>query len=152
MTVTTQSSSQITNTDAVPRVLNASYDAGGRVRCTAFNFTQSGAGDATSTATLCDLPAGKIRILEIVSKTSAFGASRVCDIGHTGWTKQDGTAQAAVANAYADDIDVSSAATTRTHVNTVIDGKTGTRLIAAVAGGTIPDGATINGYVLWVKD
>jgi hypothetical protein len=126
----------------------------GELRAYAFDFTQSGAGDANSTVDLVRLPPGRYRLVPNMSRItgSAFGASRVLDVGHTGWTKPDGTAVAADAEAIVADGDVSSAATLigkNTYV--VVEAKAAVTIQAKVAGGTIPDGATLNGFITVIR-
>lgn len=163
MAVTTESSTQITNGTSLPPVMNPSYDDHGRVRCKVFTFTQgSAAGDATSTAGLVKLPPGVGRILlnESHIEWSAFGASRVLDIGYTAHTNTDGTAVVEDDNAFDNDIDVSSAGNAALGSDVAaasgkmyqFDSKEGITIFATVAGGTIPAGATLTGYVLYVMD
>lgn len=116
------------------------------------DFTQgAAAGDATSTADLFYLPPGKRKLLKVVAVTSAFGASRVLDIGNAAYTKSDGSAGSAAAEAVAADIDVANAATTEKTPFLEFDSKgDGVKFLAAVAGGTIPAGATIKGFFLYV--
>lgn len=155
MAVTTQKSDQITATETLPIVNAEQADVGGKVRTRRFTFTQSGAGDATSTVELCKLPAGRIRILLSTSiiANSAFGSSRVLDIGYRAHTNIDGTAVVESATAIKDDLSVASAAT-NTMAATAgaeptlsLNSRSGVTLFATVAGGTIPDGATLKGYV-----
>lgn len=125
---------------------------GAEINYMPIEFTQSAAaGDATSTQALTVMPAGKHKVLSIVLVTSAFGASRVLDVGYEAHTKTDGTtAVTASANAFKDDLDVSSAATTRIEINKAMDSISGYVINSTVAGGTIPAGATITGYVTYV--
>ena len=62
MAVTNQNSTEYANLIAVPLVRNETTDWNGRLRFQRFTFTQSGAGDATSTVTLTKLPAGRVRV------------------------------------------------------------------------------------------
>lgn len=125
---------------------------GAEINYMPIEFTQSAAaGDATSTQALTVMPAGKHKVLSIVLVTSAFGSSRVLDVGYEAHTKTDGTtAVTASANAFKDDLDVSSAATTRIEINKAMDSISGYVINSTVAGGTIPAGATITGYVTYV--
>jgi hypothetical protein len=119
-------------------------------------------GDATTTIDLCDLPPGEIRILPSMSRiaTSAFGASRVLDVGHRAYVKFDQTYQTTIteaesANAFINDLDVSGAvADTKWSTTLKYDlySKQGVRIFATVAGGTIPVAATINGYVAYIAE
>jgi hypothetical protein len=159
MAVTAQKSTQLTNVDAEPRVFNETTDYHGRLRFSHFDFTQDGAGDATSTVDFLKLPSGKLRIFWDLSfwKWDAFGASRVIDIGHTGYTNTDDTDVAADPDAYDNDVDVSSAGEANmgsdvTALTTSIDSKDGVLIQATVAGGTIPDTTEITGYLVYAQD
>ena len=118
------------------------------------------AGDATSTVDLCRLPSGKVRVLPNLSRitNSAFGAARVLDIGHTAYQSRDDNAVAyepANPNALANDIDVAAA-----HASGVLGtvdkydfySKSGVLIQAVVAGGTIPIGATLTGYIAYIYE
>lgn len=112
------------------------------------DFTQgAAAGDATSTMALCKMPAGKHKVLNIVLVTSAFGSSRTLAVGYEAHTNEAGTAVSASANAFKAAYDVSSSATTLVTLNTDMDSASGYVINSVVAGGTIPAGATIKGYV-----
>ncbi|MDP2619906.1 MAG: hypothetical protein Q8P46_06970 [Hyphomicrobiales bacterium] len=160
MTVTTQVSDQIANTQAVPEVKNKVSDLTGKVRFARFDFTQVGAGDAASTVDLVKMPHGRIRIVPILSRlvAAAFGAARTLDVGHTGYTKVDGEAVNASVDFVLDGLDVSGATSAYmgTGTNGVeeieIESKSGFTLQAKVAGGTIPAGTTLSGWIAYVKD
>lgn len=132
----------------------------GRVKCMTFEFAQGAvAGDATSTATLIRLPAGKIMILTKLSQIefSAFGASRTLDVGYAAYTNLSATAVAAAPAYLASAVDVSSAGSMLLNESTTptmsqyIETRDGLVLNATVAGGTIPAAATIKGYILYVN-
>lgn len=161
MAVTTQKSTEEAKYDNFPRGRNDVLDDG-KVRVAHFTFTQSGAGDATSTVELCRLKAGQMRILTHLSIIAfdAFGASRVLDIGYRAYTKIDGTTEAEDANALADNIDVSSAGKallsgSTSGSNQAIDGTfrissaTDVVIFATVAGGTIPDTTKLHGCIVY---
>ncbi len=82
------------------------------------------------------------------------------DIGHTGWTKMDGTEQAAVADVLADGVDVSSATSAALGVGTnaddsvvlVYDSKDPIVIQALIAGDTLDAGETFEGYIVYVLD
>lgn len=128
-----------------------------------FTFTQSGAGNATSTATLIQLQQGRYRIYPKLSfiNWTAFGASRVLDIGLSAYTAEDGSTVSIADAKFDDNIDVSSAggaamgsdlaAADSIGVDVLVGGSSntdGARIIATVAGGTIPDAAVLRGYVV----
>lgn len=152
---TDQNSTQYANQIAVPPVIMEAGVNYGKLRVAQFNFTQSGVGSAASVARLYRLPAGKVTLYcgQSQVKTSAMGASRVLDIGYAQYIGQTGTTVSAAAAAINNDIDVENAATTVPGA-VLADGtitftsRAGVVLIATVAGGTIPDAATIQGT--WV--
>jgi hypothetical protein len=132
-----------------------------KIKAHRFNFTQgAAAGDATSTQTLIYLQPGRYLILWQLSRIewSAFGASRVLDIGISAYTGEDGTAVAVAANVADDNIDVSAAGTAAMGsdvlaaaiggVSELKVGAGGASIFATVAGGTIPVAATLKGYVM----
>lgn len=152
MAVTTESTNSVKRVDGTL----AGYDPDTfqkKASIIPFDFTQGvAAGDATSVQKLFYLPPGKRRLLSITYKTSAFGASRVLDIGNAAYTKSDGTAGSAAAEAAVADKDVSSAVALNTVLlNLEFDSKgDGVLIQSAVAGGTIPAGATINGWATYI--
>ena len=120
------------------------------------------AGDAGTTIELCDLPPGAVRLLPWMCRisTSAFGASRVLDIGHRAFQKADpfmntATTEAESAAEFVNDLNVSSAVV-NTAWSTVqkydLYSKSGVTLFATVAGGTIPIGATLSGLVAYLYE
>lgn len=163
MAVTEQSSTQVSNVESKPAIMNPSHEWDGKVRYRYFDFTQSGAGDANSLANLVKLPAGKVRVLRAESKlwASAFGAARTLDVGYLAHTKDDGlkTPVAAVVDHFIDGLDV-SAATNATLFNqddvtvptTLFESEDGVTIQAIVLGGTIPDLATLKGYIAFIVE
>lgn len=153
MAVTTQKSNEVTAIDNATGVLDVNK-YGGAIRYLSFSFTQVGAGDANSTVDLVLLPAGKVTVLLAQSRIacSAFGASRVLDLGWPAYTDPNGAAVSADDNGLDDDQDVSSATayaptgTVGGAETKVFESRDGVRLQAKVAGGTIPDAATLAGY------
>ena len=124
---------------------------GGQVNCVVIGFTQSAAaGDATSTQAVAYMPPGKHKLLTMVLDTAAFGASRTLDVGYEAHTKADGTSVSASATAFKSAIDVASAAVTSIPLNKDMDSAKGYVISTKVAGGTIPAGTTINGYVTFI--
>lgn len=162
MAVTNQSSTEYTAQTASPPTVQETTVIHGRVRFAKVTHTQDGAGDATSTVDLIKLPAGRVRLLGPLCQLrfSAFGAARTLDVGWTAYTDIDGAAVVADADGLDDGIDVSSAGTMPLGTNTAVtDGDTyefesddGVVLQATVLGGTIPDAATIKGFIAYVVD
>jgi len=116
------------------------------------------AGDANSTFDLCKLPPGRVRILPRSSyiSTSAFGAGRTIDVGHAAYGKQDNSAdEAEDIDALIDGLDVSSAVNGvqfSTAIKFDIYSKAGVLIKGIVLGGTIPQNATISGYITYVYE
>lgn len=160
MAVTTQKSDQIDRETARPVTIADPADSHGKLRMAYFNFAQSGAGDANSTVDLVKLPSGRVRVYAGLSRVahSAFGSSRTLDIGHTGFTQLDGTAVAADEDALHSAANVAAtggfAPVDETgHGQMFVYQADGPVTIQAkVEGGTIPDGATLEGFIAYVKD
>jgi hypothetical protein len=164
MAVTTQQSTQTANAAAGNfglTFLNPAENVA-KVRVARIDFTQSGAGDIGSTVDLCRLPPGKVRLLGDLSliAISAFGTSRTLAIGWTAYTDDGGAAvvaataglNAATSVASAANLQVGTAAVLGGDQTKLFTSSGGVLLQAVVAGGTIPDGATITGYVTYAKD
>lgn len=161
MAVTTENSTQYANFIASPPVLADANEYAGRMRIANFNFTQgAAAGDATSTATLVKLPAGKVRVylnLSIVN-VSALGAARTADLGWQAYTNRAGTAVAADPNGLDDGVDVSSAVaynpigTIGGNETKEFDSRDGVVIDLQINDGTIPAAATVDGYLVYVND
>ena len=161
MGVTATDSVAIANSKASPKVLNFSSDDGGKIRIAYIDVTQgAAAGDATSTVELCTLPRGRVRILGPLSRLrcSVFGSSRVLDIGTRAYKTIDGADVAESANALDNDLDVSAAAdvgigSALTLAKSIVwTSREGITLFGTIAGGTIPAGATLTGWVAFTKD
>lgn len=160
MAVTTQKSAEVTNITASPPTMLDTTSLHGRLRVAYFKHTQDGAGDANSTADLVQLPAGKGRILIRSSwlASSAFGSSRTLDIGYVAHTDNNGDAVSADVDALEDALDNSSATAAFLGAGTnavdtyLYDSNAPLTIQAVVAGGTIPDTATLEGYIVYVLD
>lgn len=160
--MSTENSTEYGNTVASPPRRNRPDQQHGRVRIASFTHTQAAQGAAGSLVNLCILPPGRGRILKKMSwaMVSALGSSRTMDIGHTGWTKMDGTEQAASADVLADGVDVSSATSAALGVGTnaddsavlVYDSKDQIVIQALIAGDTLDAGETFEGYIAYVLD
>lgn len=164
MSITTQNSTEYANVAVTsPPVRNRPDQQHGRVRIATFTFTQSGAGDIASLFNLCTIKAGRGRIIKNLCgiSTSAWGASATLNIGHTGWTKTDGTSQAASVDVLLDDKDVSSAVINAplgvgTNADDsgflVFDSRTDIVIQGKVAGAVVPDAAIAEGWIAYVID
>jgi len=151
MAVTNQASAQasIQAGDAAGRLQPADI---GNVKLAYFKHTQTGAGNAGSTVDLIRLPAGRVRVVGHLSRVafSAFGASRTLDVGHKAAAQPDGTAIAADADVFAAAINVASAGGAALGSFLLAETAGGIDVVAAVAGGTIPDGATLEGVIAYM--
>ena len=162
MAVTTEKSTQVSNADALPPIENPSYLVGGKLRYHYFIHTQgAAAGDDGSSATVARIPSGQGVIFKQLSliRFTAFGASRVMDIGYAAHTKRDGTAVSAGADLIEDGRDVSAANAKGVLLGTgtnaddsplfVYDSKAPIDIVAKVTGGTWPAGAVIEGWIVY---
>ena len=160
MAVTNQSSTEYENQTSVNPDFTEANVSTGKVRIQQITFTQDGAGDATSTVDLIKLPAGKVTLVGALSKldVSAFGASRTLDVGWGAYTKADGTGVDADPDGLDDGLDVAAASQISLGSELlnggvkVFDNRKGVKLLGTVAGGTIPDGATIKGFIAYVVE
>lgn len=154
MAITTENSNEYTNQVASPVVKLETNEAQGQLELAHFDFTQgAAAGDDGSFVNLFKFPGGKIRILKIDYANSAFGASRVLKIGNLAATNVDGkTAIAADDDAFAAALDLATAVDTSDLSDTIIETFDGFVMQGTVTGGTIPIGATLKGYITYVRD
>lgn len=117
------------------------------------------AGDAGSTFLLTELPPGRVRILPHLSRisASAWGAARTLALGHKAYATRppDNTDEPDNPTAFASAIDV-SAATNSIVWSTVLKydvfSLAGVTVYGTVGGGTIPVGATLSGYVMFLYE
>lgn len=136
-------------------------EANGRVKVAYFKHTQSGAGDATSSAALCKLPPGRVRLLGPAS--SAYvnwtTASATLDVGWDAYTDLAGDAVTADPNGIDDGIAVDTAgfqtfgsALTATGGSKVFESQDGVVIRATSQDTAIADGDVIAGYILYVPE
>lgn len=162
MPVTAQQSNQVANAVAVPPVKNEVVDLA-KLRLARIDFKQIGAGSIGSTIDLAKLGAAHYRIIPALSwlSWSAFGASATLSVGHTGYTKLDGTAVAAAPAAIDDTRNVAAlgvgflglGANAIANAGSLeIECKGNLLLQAVVAGAAIPDQATLTGWIAFVVD
>lgn len=132
-----------------------------KVRFQFFNLAATAAdGDAGSTIDLPVLPPGAVRLVPGLSRInfSAFGAGRTLSVGHRSYQDRDQASQPMVdenASAFAAGIDVSAAgAGVAISQVTKYDmySKYGVQPFLTVAGGTIPEGTTISGYLAYTYE
>lgn len=130
----------------------------GKKRIAVFHHTQAAAGDVNSKINLCNLPFGPVRVLGVHVNSSAFGAARTLDIGHTGYTGMDGVAVVAAEDAFVSALDISGAVDSfkraggATAAGVFIQSKGGFTVQAKVEGDAIDIGETLNGWVEYVTD
>lgn len=117
-------------------------------------------GDIGTTIDLAILPPGRVRVVPHLCRltASAFGAARTLAIGHRAYSARDNESaviEALNASAFAAALDV-SAAVAAIPFSTVLKydlySKGGVTIHATVAGGTIPAGATLSGYVTYLYE
>lgn len=159
MAVTTQYSTQYqaVHRDVPPSVRSAD-EYYGKLRAYAFNFTQSGAGDANSLAVLTKFH-GRTRFISHLSKVyhSAFGTSRTLDLGWAAYNDPNGVAVAADEDGLDAAVNVAAAGSFTPDALTgnetkLFETKDGVDIQAKVEAGTIPDAATIDGlFVVMVE-
>lgn len=136
------------------------FEDHGKVRLQYFKVEATEQGDADSEIELCDLPPGATRVLPIMSRlaNSAFGAGRTLDIGHRAYrSTSDYSVEPEAENftAFAEDLDVAAAATVNPLISVMkydIYSKSEVRVVARVQGGTVPVGATIEGFIAYVYE
>lgn len=118
-------------------------------------------GDANSTFDLCVLPPGQVRILleECYVQSSAFGASRVLDVGHRAYSRRppDNADEVENLDAFATGLDIAAAGVDKfsggeTLLKFDIYSRTGVTVAAQVRGGTVPVAATLSGYITYIYE
>lgn len=161
MAITQEKSDQIVNQEATPPVMSGVDTLRGKVKMLRFSFTQgAAAGDAASLQELVKVPAGVVRVILSLSRIahSAFGAARTLDLGWLAYTDTNGAAVAADPNGLDDGVDVSSAGsfipggTVGGDETFLFESNGGLTLTTQNNDGTIPIGATLNGYIMYVQD
>lgn len=156
MAITVQKSTEYTQQEGKLSENRQYWPAeGGKLRLAHFTLPATTVvGDDGSSVNLVRLPHGKVRVLPGLSRidVSALGAARVMDLGVRAYVASDGkTAVAEIQNDFVNDRDVSGATsgTFGTTVKKDYFSATGISIFAFVAGGTIPIGATMEGYVAY---
>lgn len=154
MAITNQDSTQIANLAAFPPVINPAMDMGARTRASAFDFTQSGAGDAGSSVNAIKLPGGKLRVMQMHIDHSAIGAGALLAIGHGGYSDGEGNPVAADPNFFATGLDVAAAGAKQVSLGYAkyLDTPGGFTLTLTVTGAGIPDAATLSGWAQVAAD
>ena len=161
MAVTTQYSSEY-DASQISETRNLNTDEQhGRVRVAYFKHTQSGAGDATSSAAIVRLPAGRVRLL--ARNSDAYvnwtTASATLDVGYDAYTDIDGTAVAASVDGIDNGVSVDTAGfqslgsgLTATGGTKVFESPNGVVIRVSSTDTAIADGDIITGALLYVVD
>lgn len=161
MAVTDQKSTQRTNEDASPQVMNPTHNALGRMRISYFSHTQSGAGDVLSTVELVKLPAGNVRLLGLLCaiRHNWTEATVDMDVGWNAYTGHDGVAVVADDDGLDADVDVESAgiitigSVLAANANQkVFQSKGGVTIVLKAQAAGLGDGDTVEGYLVWIRD
>jgi len=161
MAITQEKSAQIVNQESVPPVVAGVDELRGKLKVLRFSFVQgAAAGDAGSLQELVKIPAGVVRLILPLSRiaVSALGISRTMDLGWLAYTGLDGDAVVADPNGLEDGVDVSSAVAfipagvVGGDETYLFSSNGGLTLTAQVNDGTIPIGATVDGYFIYVQD
>lgn len=159
MAVTTQKSTQLTNLDATPPVIEETADYAGRLRVAYFSATQSGAGDATSSVEIVRLPPGRVTLLGRLSNIEHDWTTALAtmDVGWDAYTEPDGTAVAADPNGLDDGIDVDTAG--ETTIGSIVaagrkqfDSQGGVSIRLTSQDVALADASTAEGYLVYVLD
>jgi hypothetical protein len=132
----------------------------GKFRVQHFTFTADKVGDANSTIELCKLPEGEVRVYPSKSRFegAAFGAARTLDIGHRKYQNRANPSEPLIAedpDAFVDGLDVSAAVADTKFSNELsfdLFSQSGVGIFATVLGGTIPNGTTISGYIVYTHE
>lgn len=154
MPVTTQASPQakaVTDKDAARL---EGFDGAGKLRAAYFLFTQSGQGDANSTADLVWLPAGRLRIYGHLSRINwdALGASRTAQVGYGAYTKPDGTAVAAAPTGLLAATAAAAAGGAALTPVLLIESTKPVLIQALIAAGTLDDTKKLEGCIVYAID
>lgn len=163
MAVTTQKSTEYTNSTADPVVNNESTEFQGRLRVMFFTHDQDGAGDAGSSVALGKLPAGRVRILLGLSRmyVNWTQGSQTLDLGWDAYTDGNGDAVAADADGLIDGLDVDTAgyfnmegalSGIQATGGTYVVQSQGGVVIRATAVAQLNDGDDLVGYIVYVAD
>jgi hypothetical protein len=123
----------------------------GRVRIAHFGFSAAGGNALTASAgdtlNLVKLPAGKVRVMSIVHKKTAFGTSGTMALGHGGYSPLTGAAVAASTAAFVAAQAMDNTNTVRNEVDVEIESKSG----FIVTGTLAVAAATAEDLVGWVE-
>ena len=163
MAVTTQKSTEYTNRTATPVTNNKTTEEHGKLRIMFFTHDQDGAGDASSSVALGELPAGRVRVLLALSRAYVnwTTSSATLDLGWDAYTDQDGSTTAADTDGLVDGEDVDTvgyfdmegglAATKAPGGTHVFESKDGV-VLRATSSTAIADGDDLIGWIVYIVD
>ena len=163
MAVTTQKSTEYTNRTATPVTNNKTTEEHGKLRIMFFTHDQDGAGDASSSVALGELPAGRVRVLLALSRAYVnwTTSSATLDLGWDAYTDQDGSTTAADTDGLVDGEDVDTvgyfdmegglAATKATGGTHVFESKDGV-VLRATSSTAIAAGDDLIGWIVYIVD
>ena len=163
MAVTTQNSSEYTNRIATPLVTADAVNDKGKLRSLTFTHDQDGVGDAGSIVRLGKLPAGKVKIVGLLSRfyCNWTAGSMTMDIGWEAYTDPNGTAVAVDVDGLVDGLNVEAAAYFDMEGNTAagkllggnytFESQSGV-IITAKAIGALADGDDLAGVITYIVD
>ena len=163
MAVTTQKSTEYTNRTATPVTNNKTTEEHGKLRIMFFTHDQDGAGDASSSVALGELPAGRVRVLLASSRAYVnwTTSSATLDLGWDAYTAQDGSTTAADPDGLVDGEDVDTvgyfdmegglAATKALGGTYVFESKDGV-VLRATSTTAIADGDDLIGWIVYIVD
>ena len=161
MAVTTQKSTEYTNITASPPTIQDSQVYQGKLRVAYFKHTQSGAGDATSSAAVAWLPPGKVRLIGPLSTlyVNWTTVSATMDVGWDAYTDIDGAAVAADPNGIDDGFSVDTAgqftlgsALTATGYTKVFESQDGVVIRLTSQDTAIADADVAAGFLVYVVE
>ena len=168
MAVTTQKTTEYTNATASPVTLNEAHAYHGRVRIAYFSHDQDGAGDASSSVALGELPAGRVRVLLALSRAYVnwTTSSHTLDLGWDAYTSAtastDGDTIAADPNGLIDGLSVDTvgyqtlegalAGIKATGGTYTFESKDGVVIRATSQDVALGDGDDLIGYLVYVAD
>lgn len=140
-----------------PGVRQFPIDDYGKLRLIHFEIIPAVVGDAGSTAQLCKLPHGRLRVIPQLSRYwhDAFGASRVLNIGYAAYTKEGGIDEPADMDDFVAANDVSAQGVAKVLGTTRkydMFSRKGITVTAQVTGGTWPSGCKLNGFLAVVTE
>lgn len=156
-------STELTNESATIPKLNP-INKSTKLHFKYFSYVQGSAGAASDTVEFVKLPSGDLRIFKHLSHVNctAFGASRVLDVGYRAHTKYtDNSAVAESIDTLLDGADISAVANKPWGVGAnaltkdpavFLQPKDRVTIFGTVTGGTLPAAAELNGVVVYATN